>query len=177
MEIVASSKEIFIIADTVDLSFLINQLSANVLFTLSQVTPFEYDEEPVLQGPSLYLREFHRKNKRGWANHGYNNAFQKQIELIHAFIESIKTEQDLIRLMNIEPFMPLMALKQYQIAKTNWITKSKEKNGANWGDATGYNNMNWAEHNERILKLMKYPEDHQYYEAVLKEPNPHGRKP
>jgi len=46
------------------------------------------------------------------------------------------------------------ALALFQEWKTERIRRDKEKHGANWGDATGWNMTNWMEHNDALVKVM-----------------------
>lgn len=175
MEFTFTKNDIICVTDTIETSFFIQQIAANVIFTMER---YNYDKEYNYvnfntETPSGTLKQY-----RNWAQHGYLNAFHPQVNYIYSFLCAIKTKDQALThitlLENNGLSMLLTALTTYQIAKTSWISKEKQSFGEHWGNATGYNKMNWSDQNERILELMDFPKDHEFWKVFKTLENPHG---
>lgn len=113
--------------------------SAAVILRECQDYPLNEDERPV-QGASAELAKW-----VSWAPHGYFylNSLQLHVEFIYEFV---KRQKDMLIFWDRgEQELLYEALKAYQMVKSEIIRRAKLIHGPNWGDATGFNKMDWTD--------------------------------
>lgn len=129
--------------DEEDLAMFMEQLAATVIFICEQreassATIPEKDDakgyDPIAQVMSRYVY---------WASHGYTNALQRMVELLHAYAEEI---------VNTNPLgignrrqMTADALSAYQGWKTALVTSEDR------GSQTSFSLKDWTDLNEQLL--------------------------
>lgn len=137
--------------DPVNTNMLCAQTAACVLLVCEQRDPAEAAKfkgevnDPV----AVLLRE-----RVNWADHGFTNALQAHVSLLHDYVQLIvDCPEDFGWLVQYDVRQLVAdALSAYQAWKTRHVAQVKiDMKSDIFGDATGFNKMDWTDLNERLL--------------------------
>lgn len=137
--------------DPVDTGMLCAQTAACVLLVCESRDAAEAAKfmgevnDPV----AVLLRE-----RMNWADHGFTNALQAHVSLLHDYAQLIVDHPEDFGYLVDRDVRQLMAdaLSAYQTWKTIHIVQVKlEMNSEIFGDATGFNCMDWTDLNDTLL--------------------------
>jgi len=141
-------------------------LAANILEFCQRHDPKEYAElqysggrkgSTYWKGSLLILKT---ESGNAWADNGYLNAFLFQVQYLYEAVNALVNQPEgynkQAALNSASIPIIVKALETFQEWKTKEIKEAKRLHGhSNWGDATGWNKMDWSDQNQTLLKLLQ----------------------
>lgn len=141
--------------DPVSFKFLVVQTAATVLFICETRSPAVFSSPHQDNGDVYDPIATLLSNYQNWAAHGYTNSLQVMVELLHDYVQmQLDDTSSSYLLDNSDRRIIADALAAYQTWKTAHIAADKARLGEgyqNWGDATGFNQKDWSDLNEKFL--------------------------
>lgn len=137
--------------DSIETYFLAMQLAATILYELD--THYYIDKS--------YEKSYHFTGKHLESvseiccDTAYVNFFQRQVELLYTIVKGLlDLDEFRFHISRNAALLITKALSRYQEFKENIVKEEKIRNNSKtWGDATGFNKMDWSDLNSRILEL------------------------
>lgn len=141
--------------DPFDFKLLAVQTAATVLFICKNRSPAVFSSPDEGDGEAYDPIAIILSTYQNWADNGYINSLQAMVELLYDYVQDqIDDTSRSFLLSSGDRRIITDALAAYQAWKTDRIAADKARLGKgyeHWGDATGFNQMDWSDLNVKFL--------------------------
>jgi hypothetical protein len=134
------------------LNFFVSITAANIIDQVSHMPNNKGEGTRPRSGSGKLLSD-----KVNWADHGYLNALQSQVEFLYSWVgEAIRDYMSAGLYLMTRGQVELIAeaLSSYQVYKTKVIEWQKTEDGELVGANTQFVKMDWTDQNNKLLSLM-----------------------